>query len=245
MPLLVALTLLTLLPVPLPRAMTARDRGAAVAWFPAVGFGLGGALALLDAGLRRTPLSPLVIAVLLVAVLAVVTGFLHLDGMIDTCDAVFVHRTREERLNIARDPRAGAFGVIGIVLLLALKVALLTGPLAGQRAAVLFCFPAFGRLAMSAAVVLLPSARGTEGLGGGTKEHARPWMLIVAAAIALVPAVTLLRLSALALLAGATVGGACIALFALRRLGGTTGDVYGAVCECAEAGALLAAALLA
>jgi adenosylcobinamide-GDP ribazoletransferase len=245
MPFLVAVTLLTLLPAPLPRAMMARDRGVAVAWFPAVGYGLGGLLALLDWGLRQTALSPFVIAVLLVATLAGLTGFLHLDGVIDTWDAVFVHRTREERLAIARDPRAGAFGVVGVALLLILKVSLLTGPLAGQRAAVLICFPALGRLAMSAAVVLLPSARGTEGMGGSFKEYARPWTLAIAAVIALAPAFALLRWDAATLLIGAAIGGAAIALLALRRLGGTTGDVYGAVCECAEAGALLAAALLA
>ncbi len=245
MPLLVALTLLTLLPVPLPRAPTAQERGAAVAWFPAIGYSLGGLLALLDAGLRRTALSSSVIAVVLVAVLALVTGFLHLDGLIDTCDAVFAHRTREERLVIARDPRAGAFGVVAVVLVLLLKVSLLAGPVGGRRAAVLLCFPALARCAMSAAVILLPTARGNVGMGGGTKEYARPWMLLVAAVVALIPAGILLRWEALALAGGALIGGGLIASFALRQLGGTTGDVYGATCECAEVGALLAAALLA
>lgn len=245
MPFLAALTLLTLLPVPLTRAPTARDRGAAVGWYPAVGYLLGGLLALLDAALRHTALSVSVVAALLVATLALLTGFLHLDGLIDTCDAVFVHRTRAERLVIARDPRAGSFGVAGSVLLLLLKIALLAGPLAGHRAAVLICFPALARLVMAAAVVVLPSARGTEGLGGSVKEHAGLWILIIAAVVASVPAFAMLRWDALVLLAGAAVGGASIAFLAMRRLGGTTGDVYGAVCECAEVGALLAAALLA
>lgn len=245
MPALAALTLLTTLPVPAPRAMTARDRGAAVAWYPAVGYLLGTLVALLDAALRHTALSASVVAVLLVMTLALLTGFLHLDGLIDTCDAVFAQRTRAERLAIARDPRAGAFGVVGVVLLLVLKVALLAGPFGPRRAILLLCFPALARLVMVAAIVLLPSARGSEGLGGGVKEHARPWTLLVAAIVALFPACVLLRGDALALLAGAVVGGACVALLALRRLGGTTGDVYGAICECAEVGALIAAALLA
>lgn len=244
MPFLAALTLLTILPVPLPRATTARDRGAAVAWYPAVGYLLGGVLALLDVALRHTALSGFVVAVLLAATLALLTGFLHLDGLIDTCDAVFAHRTRAERLAIARDPRAGAFGVVCVVLLLTLKIGLIAGPLSPRRAAALVCFPAFARLLMSATIMLLPSARGGEGLGGGVKEHTRPWALLIAAIIALAPACALLRWDALAFLAGAAVGGACIALLALRRLGGGTGDVYGAVCECAEVGALIAAALL-
>jgi cobalamin synthase len=69
-------------------------------------------------------------------------------------------------------------------------------------------------------------------------------MALVAAAIALVPAAFLLRWDAAALALGATLGGGAIGLFAVRRLGGTTGDVFGAICECAETGALLAAALI-
>lgn len=243
MPIIVALTFLTILPLPLRRAATAQERGAAVAWYPAVGYLLGALLALLDVGLRQTALTPLVIAVLLLVALALLTGFLHLDGLLDTCDAVFVHRAPAERLVIARDPRAGAFGVVGVALLLFLKGALLAGPLGGHRTAVLVCFPAIARLAMATAVVLLPTARGTEGLGGRVKEHARPWTLLIASVIAIFPALVLLHWAAVALIVGALVGGTSIALLALRRLGGTTGDVYGAVCECAEIGALLAAAL--
>ncbi|MGI8856026.1 MAG: adenosylcobinamide-GDP ribazoletransferase [Thermomicrobiales bacterium] len=244
MALLVALTLLTLVRVPLPRATTARDHGAAVAWYPAVGYLLGGALALLDLGLRHTRLSAFVIAALLVAALALLTGFLHLDGLIDTCDAVFVQRTRAERLRIARDPRAGAFGAIGVMLLLSLKVALLAGPLTGSRASIILCFPALARLIMAAAVVLLPAAHDPSGLGGAVKEHTRRWTLPVAVLVAVVPACVLLRWEALALIAGTLIGGTPVAILALRRLGGTTGDIYGAICECAEVGALIAAALL-
>ncbi len=245
MPPLIAATFLTLLPLRLRRAPTPHELSAAVGWYPAVGYGIGGALALLDAGLRRTALAPPVIAALLVAALALMTGFLHLDGVIDTCDAAFAQRTPAERLVIARDPRAGAFGVVGVVLVLLLKTALLAGPLAGHRTAVIVCVPALARCAMTGAVVLLPAARGTAGLGGGVKEHAGWPALLLALLLALVPAALLLHWAAVVLALGALLGGGAIGLFAARRLGGATGDVYGAVCECAELGALLAAALLA
>lgn len=245
MPLLIAAMFLTVLPLRLPRAPTPRELGAAVGWYPAVGYAIGGALALLDIGLRRTALTPPVVAVLLVAALALATGFLHLDGVIDTCDAAFAHRTPSERLEIARDPHAGAFGVVGVILVLLLKAALLSGPLAGHRTAVIIVFPALARCTMAGAVVLLPAARGTAGLGGGVKQHAGGWSLLLALTVALVPAALLLQWAAVALALGALLGGGAIARFAARRLGGTTGDVYGAVCECAELGTLLAAALLA
>ncbi len=244
MPLLVAWTFLTALPFPLRRMPQPAEQGAAVAWYPAVGYALGGILTFADWGLRHTALSAFAAAALLVAILALLTGFLHLDGVIDTCDAVFAHRSRVERLAIARDPRAGAFGVVGVVLLLLLKTSLLAGPLGNHRTAALVCFPALARCGMTAAIILLPSARGAEGLGGGVKVHARPWTLGVAVAIALIPTIILLQWQALALVGGAMIGGACVASLALRRLGGTTGDVYGAICECAEVGALLGAALV-
>jgi adenosylcobinamide-GDP ribazoletransferase len=244
MPLLVAWTFLTALPIHLWRAPSPKEHGAAVAWYPAVGFTLGGLLALMDCGLQHTALSAFVVAVLLVATLALLTGFLHLDGLIDTCDAAFAHRPRQERLVIARDPRAGAFGVVGVVLLILLKVSLLAGSPGPQRAAILVCFPALARCVMAAAVITLPAARGPEGMGGSVKAYARPWAFGIAAALALIPTIVLLRWHALVLCAGAVIGGAGVAILALRRLGGTTGDVYGAICECAEVGALLAAALM-
>jgi adenosylcobinamide-GDP ribazoletransferase len=243
-PLLVAVTFLTVLPLGLSRAPAPRELGASIVWYPAVGYAIGGLLALLDIGVRHTALAPLPAAALLTATLAVLTGFLHLDGLIDTCDAAFAHRTRTERLAIARDPRAGAFGVVGVVLALLLKAALLAGPLAGHRTAVFISFPALARATMTTAVVIAPAARGTAGLGGGVKEFARPWMAVAAVVIALVPTALLLRWDAIALLLGAAIGGGGIGLFAVRRLGGTTGDVFGAICECAEIGALLGAALV-
>ena len=244
MSLLVEWTFLTALPVPLWRAPTPAERGAAVAWYPLIGLMLGSIVALVDYGLRHSTLAAPVIGVLLVALLALLTGFLHLDGLVDTCDAALASRSREERLAIAHDPQAGAFGVVGVVLLLLLKVSLLAGPLGAHRVAVLIYFPALARCVMSAAVIMLPSARGVEGMGGSVKAHARPWMLGVAATIALIPTFVTLRWHALAMILGAIIGGACVAILALRRLGGMTGDVYGAICECAEVGALLATALV-
>jgi len=245
MPLVVAFRLLTILPVRGWRDATSREYGAAVGWYPAVGYVLGGVITLLDLSARRVSLPPGVTAWLLIAVLAVLTGFLHLDGVIDTWDAAFAHRSPAERLVIARDPRAGAFGVVGIVVLLGLKAALLASPLGGQRTLVLWCVPALARAVMTAVIVLLPTARGTEGFGASVKQHARPHDLVLALTLALVPALVLLRGEAVVLVLGAVGGGGAMALFAVRRLGGATGDVYGAACEWAEVGALLTAALYA
>src|SRR5215467_5629627 len=80
-------------------------------YFPVVGMLLALLLWLLT--LILTPLVPqLVRAALLVTVLVILTGGLHLDGLMDTCDGLFGGRTRERKLEIMQDSRVGSFGVL-------------------------------------------------------------------------------------------------------------------------------------
>ena len=58
---------------------------------------------------------------LLLVLLALLTGGLHLDGFMDTCDGLFSLRAPEERLAIFRDSRVGSFGVVGAATLLLLQ----------------------------------------------------------------------------------------------------------------------------
>ena len=97
---------------PVPRGTYRLD--AAVVWLPVVGLLLGGVLALVDFGLRRAEVASLVSSTLLVVLLLALSGALHADGLMDTCDAMFGHATPERRLEIMRDPRAGTFGVVGL-----------------------------------------------------------------------------------------------------------------------------------
>ena len=82
---------------------------------PAVGAVIGLLWAL--AGLLGTRLLPATSAALIVALPWLVTGFIHLDGFMDTCDALLCWRPLEQRLRILKDSRVGAFAVVGIVLL--------------------------------------------------------------------------------------------------------------------------------
>ena len=87
----------------------------AVGWLPVVGVLLGAILAFVDMGLRWLQVSPLVASTVLVVLLLALTGALHADGLMDTCDAVFGHASPARRLEIMRDPHTGAFGVVGLV----------------------------------------------------------------------------------------------------------------------------------
>ena len=101
---------------------------------------------------------------LLVVFLVVMTRGLHLDGFMDSCDALFGGHTRERRLEIMRDPHVGAFAVAGVVCLLIIKCAAVAGLVQPLRLHMLILFPCLSRWAMLLVMELYPYAR-SEGLG--------------------------------------------------------------------------------
>src|SRR5690625_244947 len=94
----------------------------AVQLFPLLGF-LQGALLLMVFYLLDwfAFFSPLAIAFFLWLYLIVITGGIHLDGWIDSCDAFFSYRDKKRRIEILADPRIGAFGLIGAIVLLSAR----------------------------------------------------------------------------------------------------------------------------
>ena len=236
-----ALGFLTVLPVA-PRDPAA-GLACARAWFPAVGLLLGAMLAALDAGLRALHLPPLLAGALLVAALTALTRGLHLDGFMDSCDALLGGYDRERRLQILRDPHVGAFAVAGVACLLLVKFAALAALPEGSRARVLLLFPCLARTAILLVMEWFPYLR-REGLGTPLLEHRGRFSLWFGAPLALAAALILAGLPglALAMLAGAV---ACAAgAWATRLLGGVTGDIYGAVNETVEAAVLVLAVIL-
>src|SRR5581483_11578988 len=115
----VALQFLTHLPTPPGLPVAGPALGRALGWFPVVGLLLGALLAAADA-LLSLLLPRELVDVLLLALLALLTGGLHLDGFMDTCDGLFSLRSPAERLAIFRDSRVGSFGVVGAATLLLL-----------------------------------------------------------------------------------------------------------------------------
>lgn len=233
---LASMQLLTLVPPVIRRPFELRELGGAVGYFPAVGLLLGLILTGIDAALGV--LFPEEIEViLLLGSWVVMTGALHLDGFLDTCDGLFGGHTPEARLRILRDEHMGAFALAGGVLLLLLKCATL-GAIT-HRVRVLLVAPTLGRWGMSLAVVTFPYAR-PKGMGRALKDNAGWREAALATGIGLVVAwlaagwqgLAALGLSGLTVWAGAR--------FAIRRIPGLTGDIYGALCEVIEVVVLLA-----
>jgi adenosylcobinamide-GDP ribazoletransferase len=102
----------------------------APAWFPVVGYVLGFLACLVWSGLEHA--GGLVASVASVAVLALLTGAFHEDGLADTADALGGAFEREKVFAILKDSRIGSFGATALVLVLLLRVAALAklGPMA-------------------------------------------------------------------------------------------------------------------
>ncbi len=200
-----------------------------VVWFPLIGGILGGLLALLDVLLDSFPFPPLVKGGLLVLFYLVLTRGLHLDGLADATDGLFGGWDPQQRLDIMRDARIGAFGAAAVGLALLLKAA----ALAAVPRPALWAVPVWSHWAMSAMVVLFPYAR-EQGLGKPLAARSARWRLVPGTLLAL-------GLSAfwwpwgwgLGALASTTAW--LFATWLLRRVPGFTGDLYGALAEIYQA----------
>lgn len=227
-----AVALLTIVPIRRELVFNAR----AFAFLPLIGALIG--LVLTAAFLvLRVLLPPLVTATLLVALWALVTGALHLDGVSDAFDGLLAATTRERRLEILKDVHIGAFGVTGLVLVLLVKFAALNdvNPIA------LFLAPVVARWAMVYAAAF-PLAR-NQGMAALFAQELSRREIALATLIAFVCTLPFGWLSVGAWLMAVVVG-TLLARFALARLGGLTGDIYGLVCECVEASILVVGALI-
>lgn len=176
---------------------------------------------------------PVVIALGL-AYLAFISGCLHLDGLSDSADGLLSSRPREVCLEIMKDSRAGAMGIVVVVLVLLMKYAALSAMPKEVLLPAFFLMPLAGRCAILVTMASLPYAREEGGLGllfysGNSKRAA-------------VVAVILLLLFVIILTPGHTlpifIGFSAVTFLFNRwcraKIGGATGDTLGAVCELTE-----------
>jgi adenosylcobinamide-GDP ribazoletransferase len=217
------------------------DVGRSVSFFPLVGLVLGFALSGVAAVLAGN-VAPWLVAALLAALLAGLTGGLHLDGLADVFDALGGgQRDRARMLEIMRDSRIGAHGATALILLLIAKTAALAQVVERRDLASLLAFPVVARWLGALLVVLFPYVR-AEGLGRAFSGEAGRFQGWVATGIAAV-VVAILGPSFILPAIGTAVGVLAFALWMHRRLGGMTGDVYGAAIEMGEVFMLFLASL--
>jgi adenosylcobinamide-GDP ribazoletransferase len=230
-----ALQFLTIFPTPLHHEVNAETSGQSLAYFPLIGLILGAILLGLYYGLSLI-LPPAAVTILLIIALVILTGAHHLDGFIDTCDGVIAGKSKRERLAIMSDTRVGAFGIVGVVLLLLLKYASLFS--VSTMLPALLLMPTLSRWTMVSIIFTFPQAK-SSGMGLSFKQGATWQRLTVATLIALIVAVVLLKWWGLALMAVLWLIAFGIASYFRSRLGGLTGDNYGAINELSEVVVLL------
>lgn len=227
----VAMQFLTCLPIPFRPKIDPDALGRSMRWFPAVGATLGLLLAGIDAALGSI-VGPEVRAMLLVTVLVVITGALHLDGLMDSCDALLAPVPPERRLEILWDSRVGSFAVVGAATALLLKyAAFLTVP-DPIRPATFVATLAISRWSMVYSTARYPSAREV-GLGVAYKRGVGTRELVIATGIVAI-AVAPLGLVGMGALALAWLGTILIARAIMTKIPGLTGDTYGAISETVE-----------
>lgn len=230
-----ALSFLTILPLGYAEG---RKPGWSFACYPLVGLLIGSLLALVK---QVSPFETQVTAFLVLAVWVIITGGLHLDGLGDSCDGLLATVNPARRLAIMKDPRAGSWAVLGLILLLLGKWTLIpTLP-----PALLILPPVTGRWVMVIAAYAFPYAR-PSGLGAYFRDGLGPWQLAIASILA-VSAVLLTARAFIPLLIALSIGLLTLWLVgqwaAWRLGGGLTGDVYGALCELSELFCLLGLSL--
>ncbi|HYA98849.1 MAG TPA: adenosylcobinamide-GDP ribazoletransferase [Ktedonobacteraceae bacterium] len=211
-------------------------------YFPVVGVLLACLLWLCS--LLLTPLVPkLVLAALLVAALVILTGGLHLDGLMDTCDGLFGGSTRERKLEIMHDSRVGSFGVLAGVCILLLKFAVFASLKShALPSALLIALPS-ARWAMVVALRVFPSARPT-GLGVAYHKAITTRRLLITGIISLAIVLIAGQLIGLIVWIAITLISVLLGYRMTQSLGGLTGDTYGAIEEVTESIALLLLVML-
>jgi adenosylcobinamide-GDP ribazoletransferase len=232
---------LTVFPVPGPSSVDRRVAARAISVAPVVGVLLGVLAAALSWGVVTSGAPPLLAGLLVVALLALLTRGMHLDGLADTADGLGCYGPSARALEIMKSGGAGPFAVVVLVVGLGLQAVCFGSE--PWPAVLLAVFS--GRVAFTwCCLTSVPAAR-PEGLGAlvaGTQPLFVPLLWTVAAlagSVLAVPAhpwlgpIGVLLAVALVLL---------LIRHTRRRFGGITGDVLGAACELATTAVLVVCA---
>ncbi len=230
---LLAVTFLTRLPIPISKKVSGEEIGESTPFFPLVGLLIGAILVGIDyLSLHVWPQS--VVNIILIVCSIALTGGLHLDGFMDTCDGIFSGRDRETMLEIMRDSQTGAMGVLGAICIIALKIGFLSAIRGSDRWQSLLVFPMLGRWGIVCALSMFPYARSTGGLGSPFVKYAKKRYMIWASLQVIAVTAPLFLWKALFMFVAIGLGAWLMGTWLSHRLGGLTGDTYGAICESME-----------
>ncbi|MXZ80384.1 MAG: adenosylcobinamide-GDP ribazoletransferase [Gammaproteobacteria bacterium] len=219
--------------------------GPAVSWYGVAGLIIGLTVSCVGGIMMIWPGVPAAVgASLALAAWVAVTGALHLDGLADCGDSVMGGFDRQRMLDIMKDSRVGTGAVVTVVTVLLIKWACLTWLFSHSGLLAPLFAAALARLSLSLTIMQMPYVR-HEGLGTDLQGNIRHRDLLLYGGATLLILLVASPSSLIVAMLGAVVGCALVWLFVARKIGGYTGDVYGAQVEVAEATALVALTVLA
>ena len=218
---------------------TEESFGKSVKYFPAVGAVLGLVYAIIAEiiNLLNSGVFPMLTAAIILISMTILTGGIHCDGFMDTMDGLFSGRDRDKMLEIMKDSRVGAFGVVSFTMLSILDFAALSelsSTSSLMLIAAIYSAPIIGRMMMVVIIGNFSYAR-PEGMGKAFAEYTTQ------STVALATIETLILLLPLIFLSSMTIKPLSISMvatliftmyfgkFATKKIGGVTGDIYGAV----------------
>jgi len=229
---LVACTFMTRIPIP---AVPYKPGvlGCAAKFFPLVGLAIG----LVAAAIHRllsSHLQPQVLAVVLLTYLVLITGALHEDGLADAADAFGAGWSKTQILSIMRDSRIGSYGAVAVTLSLLARFALISNIASARLPEILIAASVLCRWTSLPLGFLLPYARKGEGLGDEVAGHLELSTVAWATLFAAISVGAVLGRGSLSLWLITISLTAISGLYFKHRIGGVTGDCFGAANQITE-----------
>jgi adenosylcobinamide-GDP ribazoletransferase len=234
-----AVQFLTLFPRPWWMQHSTSEVGRSAIFYPVVGLILGLILVLVNFLLLPFASAGL-LSVILITLLAFMTRGLHLDGVGDTFDGLGAGGDRDRVLSIMDDSHTGVFGLIAIVLVLFFKIHALES-IDVDRWRALLVAPILGRWAM--VLLAYRSKAAKAGLGSNLIEHLQTKHFLLATLVTLLLVAAIWRRNGIVMMAWVAVFTIASKNYFYRRIGGVTGDIFGAVGELSEASVMVLLAL--
>lgn len=230
--LLVAFQFLTRLPISrVPYEPDSLSRSAK--FFPVVGLVIGLGVSVLW-HLLTPHLNRVLVALLIVTFLVLITGGLHEDGMSDSADAFGGGWNREQVLSILRDSRIGSFGALALVISVLARILLLSILPVNRFTAFVISAHVLCRWTTLPLGCFLRSARESDGQGARIAQKISPASLVSGTILSVASVLYLMHKSFWIPLLAAMITTALSGLYYFRRIGGVTGDCFGATNQLTE-----------
>lgn len=240
---LLALQFLTIIPVKIEGEISEKEVASSVVFFPII----GGILGCISAAIYYifNSVFPLQITMLLIITsLAVFTGGLHLDGFADTLDGLAGGKTKEEKLEIMKDSRIGAMGVIGLIFLILAKFVLLNNISLARIIPILILTPVLSRFNCVIAMSISKSARENSGIGTVFIKNISTTHIVISSVLTLIISILLFQKQGIGILLMSLGIIIFVASYFNKKLGGITGDIVGGLIELSEVITLFLIAIL-